>query len=157
MSEPIALIPALEAELSRFTLDSFEHNDAWRLGVLLTELAIERDHAVTIDVRRPHQILFHHSRPGTTADNDAWVERKARTAFRYEESSWLVRQRFLARGVAFEDASGLDPQQYASYGGAIPVRVKGAGVVAVVTVSGLSQLADHELVVEGLTALTATD
>jgi uncharacterized protein (UPF0303 family) len=35
----------------------------------------------------------------------------------------------------------------------VPIRVTGAGVVAVVTVSGLPQVEDHKLVVRGLKAL----
>jgi len=35
----------------------------------------------------------------------------------------------------------------------VPVRVEGVGVVAVATVSGLPSADDHDLVVEGITAL----
>jgi uncharacterized protein (UPF0303 family) len=146
-AEARALVPELEAELGRLVLPSFDNADAWVLGSLLVSAAVARDASVTIDIRRPVQILFHHARPGTTADNDTWVDRKSRTAFHFEESSWLVRQRFLARGEAFEEASGLDLRRYAAHGGAVPLRVAGAGTVAVVTVSGLPQREDHELVV----------
>ena len=37
-----------------------------------------------------------------------------------------------------------------SHGGSFPIRVQNAGLVAAVTVSGLPQRADHELVVEAL-------
>ena len=148
--EARALIPELEVEMSRLVLPSFDNSDAWALGSLLVSAAIALDAAVTIDIRRPVQILFHHARPGTTADNDNWVDRKSRTAFHFEESSWLVRQRFLARGESFEEASGLDPTRYAAHGGSVPLRVSGAGTVAAVTVSGLPQREDHDLVVRSL-------
>jgi uncharacterized protein (UPF0303 family) len=37
----------------------------------------------------------------------------------------------------------------------VPIRVKGGGVVAVATVSGLPQVEDHKLVVRGIRALLA--
>jgi uncharacterized protein (UPF0303 family) len=40
--------------------------------------------------------------------------------------------------------------RFAAHGGAAPIRVAGAGVVGVVTVSGLVQADDHALVVEAL-------
>ena len=42
---------------------------------------------------------------------------------------------------------------YAVAGGAVPVRVRGVGVVAVATVSGLPSAEDHALVADALRAL----
>ena len=44
----------------------------------------------------------------------------------------------------------LQVADYASHGGSFPLKVDGAGVIGSVTVSGLPQRADHELVVEAL-------
>ena len=50
---------------------------------------------------------------------------------------------------------GLPVEDYAEEGGAVPIRVAGAGVVAVVTVSGLAQVDDHNLAVAALRQLKA--
>jgi len=144
------LIEELETEQRRLELSRFDHDVAWELGSLLVRMAVEAHAPVTIDVRRPDQILFHHARPGTTADNDRWVQRKARTVFHFQESSWLVRQRFLAAGRSFEQDSGLDPRGFAAHGGSFPLAVTGAGLVGAVTVSGLPQREDHLLVTRAL-------
>jgi uncharacterized protein (UPF0303 family) len=47
---------------------------------------------------------------------------------------------------------GLPTADYASHGGSFPLTVAGAGIIGTVTVSGLPQRADHELVVEALCA-----
>jgi uncharacterized protein (UPF0303 family) len=47
----------------------------------------------------------------------------------------------------------LDPARFAAHGGAFPVRLEAAGVVGVVTVSGLPQADDHALVVEAIERL----
>ncbi|MFI9200108.1 heme-degrading domain-containing protein [Streptomyces sp. NPDC053048] len=152
MSEEVA---RLEADEHRFVLDRFDNDDAWRLGTLVAELARELGAAVTIGVRRGPQRLFHRALPGTSADNDAWIDRKCRVVERYAESSYLVGARFRAKGRSFEDSSRLDPGRYAAHGGAFPVRLRGTGVVGVVAVSGLSQAEDHALVVEALERFTA--
>ncbi|MBO0651570.1 heme-degrading domain-containing protein [Streptomyces triculaminicus] len=147
MSEEVA---RLADDERRLVLDRFDHDDAWRLGRLLTDLARERGAAVTVGIRRGAQRLFHCALPGTSADNDAWIDRKCRVVERYAESSYLVGARFRAKGRTFEDSSRLDPGRYAAHGGAFPLRVRGTGVVGVVAVSGLSQGEDHALVVEAL-------
>jgi uncharacterized protein (UPF0303 family) len=134
----------------RLQLSGFDNDDAWRLGCLLVELARERDLPVTIDVRRGDQQLFHAALPGTSADNDEWIERKVRVVRRFGRSSYLVGQRFRDQGTTFEEKSRLDPDRYAAHGGAFPLLVVGVGVVGTVTVSGLPQVEDHRVVVEAL-------
>ncbi|MEW2580202.1 heme-degrading domain-containing protein [Streptomyces syringium] len=147
MSEEIA---RLEEQEGRLVLGHFDNDDAWRLGSLLAALARERGAAVAITVRRGAQRLFHCALPGTSADNDAWLDRKCRVVERYAESSYLVGARFRAKGRTFEDSSRLDPDRYAAHGGAFPITVRGTGVVGAVAVSGLAQADDHALVVEAL-------
>ncbi|HET6858906.1 MAG TPA: heme-degrading domain-containing protein [Streptomyces sp.] len=148
-------VAELVEQQSRLTLPHFTHEDAWTLGSLLVELARARNAPVAIDIRRGAQQLFHCALPGSSADNDAWIERKRRVVERYAESSFLVGTRFRAKGTTFEDSSRLDPDVYAAHGGAFPITVEGAGVIGVVTVSGLPQAEDHALVVEALERLTA--
>jgi uncharacterized protein (UPF0303 family) len=98
-------------------------------------------------------VLFRAAMPGTTADQDSWIERKSATAFRFEASTLLVGLRMEAdRRDPFADG-WLDPVTYTLAGGAVPIRVEGAGVVAVATVSGLSSQDDHALVVDALRSL----
>ena len=47
----------------------------------------------------------------------------------------------------------LDPATYALAGGAVPIRVTGAGVVAVATMSGLPSVQDHDTVVDAIREL----
>lgn len=145
-----ARIAELEAQERELVFPSFTHDDAWRLGSLITGLAIERGLPVVVDVRRGPQQLFRAARPGTTAHNDSWVERKARVVVRFERSTLLAQLRETARGRTFAQAYELPFAEYAAAGGSFPVRVEGAGVVGTVTVSGLTQEEDHDLVVEGI-------
>lgn len=149
------LVRELEEQEQRLVLSQFTDDDAWRLGSLLVELARERQAPVVVDVRRAGRQLFRCALGGSTPDNDAWIARKARVVERYEAASYLVGERFRAKGTTFEDSSRLDPALYAAHGGSFPLRITGVGVVGVVTVSGLPQADDHALVVEALSRFTA--
>ncbi|MFE7886937.1 heme-degrading domain-containing protein, partial [Streptomyces sp. NPDC057411] len=140
-------VAELEAQEAALVLPHFTYEDAWTLGTILTDLARERRAPVAIDVRRGAQQLFHCALPGSSADNDAWIDRKRRVVERYGVSSFLVGARFRAKGTSFEQSSRLDPDRFAAHGGSFPVAVEGAGVIGSVTVSGLPQAEDHALVV----------
>ncbi|HWG26270.1 heme-degrading domain-containing protein [Actinospica sp.] len=144
------LIARIEEQERRLVLPRFDNDDAWRLGTALVELARARSAPVTIDIRRNGQQLFHVALPGTSADNDAWIERKVRTVNRFGHASYLVGLRFTAKGTTFEASSRLDPDTYAAHGGAFPLTLAGTGPIGTVTVSGLPQKDDHELVVTAL-------
>jgi uncharacterized protein (UPF0303 family) len=146
----LALIKRIEAETQSLRFNTFDQRDALTLGMLLADMGTNRRLPIAIDIRGDQHILFHASLPGATPDNDAWVERKSRTTQRYLEPSLLVGLRGRVGGGRLEDNGWFDERLYASHGGAFPIYVNGTGVVATVTVSGLPQQADHDLIVEAL-------
>ncbi|MCX4676993.1 heme-degrading domain-containing protein [Streptomyces sp. NBC_01433] len=156
MTHSAPTISELISQERSLTLPHFGYDDAYALGGLLVSLARERHAPVAIDIRRGAQQLFHAALPGSSADNDAWIDRKRRVVERYGESSYLVGTRFRAKGTTFEESSRLDPDAYAAHGGSFPISVEGAGVIGSVTVSGLPQAEDHALVVEALEQFAAT-
>jgi uncharacterized protein (UPF0303 family) len=149
-SESTLLVATIEEQEQRLQFSSFSHADAWAIGSRLVELATERGLAITIDVAKGDQQVFHAALEGTTADNDAWVARKIRTVRRFGESSFLVGRRFHASGKDFSESTGLPLADFAAHGGCFPVNLRGTGLVGTVTVSGLPQADDHALVVEVL-------
>jgi uncharacterized protein (UPF0303 family) len=149
------LVHQVEEQQRLLQLDRFDNDDAWRLGSMLVDLARSRGLPVVVDVRRPGQVLFHVSLPGTVPDNDTWVERKSRVVHRFGAPSFLLGLQARLAGTTFAERTGLAEQEYAAHGGSFPLTVKGTGVVGAVTVSGLPQAEDHALVVEALTAFLA--
>lgn len=124
----------------------------WRMGVALVDECRAAGHAVTISARLGKQRVFHAALPGTSADNDAWVERKLRIVEHFGISSLEVYERFVGEGGSFGDfltAFALPGELYAPAGGAVPLRV--AGVLAGgLAVSGLDSTTDHELALEAI-------
>lgn len=149
-------LAVLAAQEERLVFRRFDHETALKLGAHLLAAARDRALPVTISVRRGGQRLFHAALPGTSADNDAWIDRKSRVVDRYGHSSFLVGEQFRAKGTTFEADSRLDPDLYAAHGGVFPVLVDGVGPVGTVGVSGLPQADDHAFVVEQLEAFLAT-
>ena len=148
--EDLAHVIRQEAELC---LPQFDSNDAWKLGWLLRDLAVSRGHAIVIDIRRfgqPPQRLFYTALPGTTPDNARWVERKSNVVARFHRSSYQVGLYLAQHGLTFTDKYALPEADYAAHGGSFPLHVTNVGVIGSVTVSGLPQREDHNLVVEGL-------
>ena len=147
---------ALEEEERELVLERFDHTDAWRLGSLITQIAQRAGHNVGIDIRRPGLLLFRASLPGITPDQESWIARKAAVVLRMEASSALVEERLSSMGVD-PAAIGWLGADYAVTGGSFPIRVRGVGVVAAVTASGLSSQEDHDLVVQGIREFLAED
>lgn len=145
-------IATLEAEAARLILPAFTEETALALGLHLVEQAREAGLPVVIDIRTADRTLFHAAMPGATPDSDDWARRKSNVALHFHAASLLVGERMRAKGRSLAD-HGLAAADYADHGGAMPIRVKGAGVVAVATVSGLPQIEDHRLVVRALEAL----
>ena len=116
--EQRALIASLEEQERRLVFTRFDNTDAWRLGSAMAAAATERNLPVTIDIRRGGQQLFHAALPGTTAENDSWIERKVNVVNRFAAASYLVGRRLAARGTALDEALGVDPRLFAAHGGA---------------------------------------
>ena len=142
----------LQAEAASLILPRFAEAEALALGQILTDLGAGL--TIVINIRTPDRTLFHAALPGSGPINDRWIQRKSATALLFQEASLAVGVRTRAKGETLAKF-GLPVEEYAEQGGAVPIRVAGAGVVAVVTVSGLAQVDDHNLAVAGLRQLIA--
>ena len=138
-------------------LPRFDEDVAWKLGLRLREIAASRKAAIVIDVRRFGQPLFYCALPGTSPDNHAWVRRKINVVARFHRSSYAVGLDLQRQNKTLLEKYGLPLSHFAAHGGSFPLVVSGAGIVGSVTVSGIPQRADHELVVEALCKETGRD
>ena len=128
----------------------FDEAVAWQLGAALRQAALQRDAAITIDIRRGEEILFFHAMKGTSPANADWARRKRNAVELIRRSSYALGLEQTRDGASVIDKMALPPRDYACHGGSFPIRVSGAGHVGTVTASGLPQREDHALVVEVL-------
>lgn len=135
----------LEEEELQFT--RFNEDIAWEIGSTLVTQAVKENLPITVDITRGDHQIFHASRPGTSADNDEWVKRKVRLVYRLGHSSFYIGQLLKSKGKSLEETYLISESIYAPHGGCFPVIVKGTGMIATITASGLPQEDDHQLVV----------
>lgn len=147
-----------EQDLSRMAEQEkqlrFEHFDslvAWEIGSRLKALAESRNASVAIDVSLHHQPLFFYAMPGTNPDNADWIRRKRNVVMRFNRSSYAVGLELARKQTTLQAQQALPERDYATHGGCFPVFVGGA-CIGSITVSGLPQREDHNLVIEVLCA-----
>ncbi|MBB6019750.1 uncharacterized protein (UPF0303 family) [Paenibacillus sp. JGP012] len=84
---------------------------------------------MTIDITLKGHRLFLHAMEGTHPDNENWIRRKNKT---------------------LEKDYDLPESDYVLAGGAFPLILKGEGQVGTITISGLPDEEDHDLVTTGI-------
>ncbi len=149
------LLATLLEQEARLQLDAFDLDAGWALGHQVVQAARDQQLGVTVSVRWGRQRVFHAALPGTSADNDRWLERKRRVVEHFGHSSFYVGTLFRSQGRDFATSSGLDPLRYAAHGSAVPLQIRGAGTVGSIGVSGLAQALDHAFVVQQLELFVA--
>jgi uncharacterized protein (UPF0303 family) len=138
----------LESEENSLAFSTFTHEDALHLGQFA--ISVIKDRPIAMEVRKGNHLIFKASMPGTSQDNDWWLNRKFRAADRFGHSSLWVKKKFIEMGQDFEIDSGLDQDLYAAHGGVVPIIVKGVGMVGGIGISGLPDWEDHTYAVEVL-------
>jgi uncharacterized protein (UPF0303 family) len=131
-------------------LERFDATAAFALGVRIKTLAEQRNVAVAIDVQLHEWPLFFYAMPGTTPNNADWIRRKRNVVLRFHKSSYAVGLQLRTQKTTLVERYGLTIADYAAVGGGVPLKLRGVGCIGAVTVSGLSQREDHELVIEAL-------
>ncbi|MHC1772858.1 MAG: heme-degrading domain-containing protein [Flexilinea sp.] len=147
LTEELAILKDQEEKL-QFT--HFTHRDVWELGTQIVEEAMRLELPIAISIRLFSGITaFQYFCKGSSLNNDAWMKRKEMTVRDMEMSSLRMFTEFAIAGKTMEDKL-LDRYTYACCGGGFPVRVKNAGVIGVILVSGLPHKEDHSFIVRCL-------
>ena len=147
------LLATLARQEQELQFSAFSNDTALALGLSLVGAAKAKGKAVTVNITRNGQVLFHHAMDGASADQADWIRRKNNVVSRFGRSSFHVGSDHKLRGVDFEAIAYLDSKDYAAHGGAFPIIIKGVGIVGTITVSGLPQAEDHALVVDAIRAM----
>jgi len=93
--------------------------------------------------------IFHCGLGQPKPNFDHWITRKERGTLECWKSSLRLKLEALAGGNHLED-HGFAVSDVVFCGGCFPLRLKTLGVVRAITVSGLSDIQDHQLAVDAL-------
>ena len=88
-------------------LDHFDLDTVWLIGTTLATNCPDQQLPVTISIQLGMQRVFHAALPGTSADNDSWVDRKSQVVRRFGCSSQEVHSRYV--GDDADTSSALLP------------------------------------------------
>ena len=145
----------LISEEQILTLPSLDLAGALEIGEIAKSLAVLRNLPIAIEVRLGDWIIYHASLPGSTAENQWWIDRKARVVLLKHHSTIYERVSAEERGVDWHKENNLLDETHAIHGGGIPLITKSDGYLGVLIISGLPQVEDHLLGVEALTEFLA--
>ncbi|MBX3530465.1 MAG: heme-degrading domain-containing protein [Rhizobiaceae bacterium] len=152
--DDLKIIAKQEKEL---VFDGFDEARAFTLGSALREIALERGLGVVVDIRFWNRPLFFAATAGVNAGNHEWVRRKINVVKRFLKSSYRMVLEQQRPDRTFAPQHGLSAEDYVLAGGGFPITVRGVGPVGAITVSGLPEREDHNLVVEALCAHLGKD
>ncbi len=141
-----SLMEALLRQEQQLVLPSFDETAAHEIGSAIRAEAVARKAAVVIDIRTPSRRLYYAALPGSSADNEDWARRKSNVVLRCHMSSLRMGLQLEEKGRPQWPDMAMDHKDYAVHGGSFPVQVKGVGVVAAISVSGLPSREDHEMI-----------
>jgi uncharacterized protein (UPF0303 family) len=140
---------SLQEELLQF--DKFDAGIAWEIGGRLRSAATDQGRAIAIDITLAGSLLFYAATVGATPDNAEWIRRKKNVVARFHKSSYAIGLNYARRNTTLEARTGAPLQDFVAAGGCFPIRLRGsAAVLGSITVSGLPERQDHELVVQAL-------
>jgi uncharacterized protein (UPF0303 family) len=137
------------------TLDSLDLKGAVEIGEIAKSFGMARDLPIAVEVRLGDWVVYHASLPGSTPENDWWIDRKARVVKLKQHSTMYERVLAEEQGIDWHKENNLLDETHAIHGGGLPLITKEDGCVGVLIISGLPQVDDHLLGVEVLTEFLA--
>jgi len=137
------------------TLEMISVSAALEIGEIARKIGSERGLPIALEVRLGDWIIYHASLPGSTVENQWWIDRKARVVSLKRHSTMYERVSAEERGVDWHKENNLLDETHAIHGGGLPLITKDDGFVGALLISGLPQVEDHLLGVEVLTEFLA--
>jgi len=136
-------------------LQILEVSGAIEIGEIAKYIGITRELPIAVEVRLGDWLIYHASLPGSNAENQEWIDRKARVVLLKHHSTLYERVCAEERGVDWYKENNLLAETHAIHGGGLPLITKDQGFVGVLLISGLPHVEDHVLGVEVLTEFLA--
>ena len=138
-----------------FTFENLTPANVLEIGEIAKSLGVLKSLPIAVEVRLGDWIIYHASLPGSTVENQGWIDRKARVVMLKHHSTMYERVSAQERGVDWHKENNLPDETHAIHGGGLPLITKNEGFVGVLLISGLPQVEDHLLGVEVLTEYLA--
>ncbi len=155
ISGPLITSHQLLIEEEHLQLPTLTLVELLEIGNIATQFGLSRSVPIAVELRLGDWVIYHASLPGSTPENQGWIDRKARVVMLKKHSTLYERVSAEERGVDWHKENNLFDETHAIHGGGLPLITKNEGFVGVLLISGLPQVEDHLLGVEVLTEFLA--
>ena len=155
ISGPLITSHQLLIEEEHLQLPSLTLVELLEIGNIATQFGLSRSLPIAVELRLGDWVIYHASLPGSTPENQGWIDRKARVVMLKKHSTLYERVSAEERGVDWHKENNLLDETHAIHGGGLPLITKDDGFVGVLLISGLPQVEDHLLGVKVLTEFLA--
>ena len=145
----------LLAEEELLLLPTLDNSDCIEIGQIATQLATSKSLPVAIQVRLGDQIIYHAALPGSTPENDWWINRKARVVRLKQHSTMYERVLAQEQGIDWHKENNLLDETHAIHGGGLALKTQDQGFLGTLLISGLPHVQDHLFGVSVLTEFLA--
>ncbi len=136
--------------IKKIEIDRFSNRIALEMGLTIIDLAKSRNQHIAVEICRLNHPVFLYVDDTLPVDKHNWLRRKANVAKQFEESSLNVKNDLKEGNMTLDKTFVLDERDFLAKGGSIPIFVKNAGMIATITVSGLHDEEDHNIIVDAL-------
>jgi uncharacterized protein (UPF0303 family) len=136
-------------------LPSLDNSDCIEIGQIATELGTSQSLPIAIQVRLGDWITYHAALPGSSPENDWWINRKARVVKLKQHSTLYERILAQEQGIDWHKENNLLDETHAIHGGGLVLKTKDQGFLGTLLISGLPHIEDHLLGVAVLTEFLA--
>ena len=150
-------IAKIIAQEQALVFGEFTEDNGFSIAARIRARGLAGGWPIVCDVRLWDRPIAYVALAGSSADNPFWALRKSNTVRRLLKSSYRATLETNAPDHMFPPHRNLPVSEFALSGGGFPIRVEGAGIIGSVTVSGLHERDDHEVVVAAIAAEIGLD
>ena len=141
------LMDSIQAQETAYEFERIDEELALQMGLYVIRRAREMGKPVAIRITLNRRTLFAFSMARTKPESDNWIRRKENITYATNGSSYYW-ECWCEQGVHPLEWRGMSYEDYAPAGGCFPLRIKGAGMVGTLTISGMASHEDHALAFE---------
>jgi uncharacterized protein (UPF0303 family) len=103
------------------TLPKIDVADALEIGQIAASLGENQRLPISAEVRLGDWIIYHASLPGSTVENQGWIDRKTRFVMLKHHSILFERVSSQERGVDWFEENNLTESTHSIHGGGLPL------------------------------------
>lgn len=141
------LLEAIEVQEELICFESFSNSDALAVGTMIAESVKNSERPVAIRVYLQDIVVFQYTMKGKEEWHYGWTEKKYRMVKATGHSSMyaMLQNKYFGKWKEFE----RDETKAFACGG-FPIKLKDGTIIGAVSISGLVDPQDHEVVVSAL-------